>query len=62
MGGITTALGSVGKGFRISLAIPDRPILMVANTWSAISQLQISEIKYIRLGFKEYDFNLKISN
>ena len=34
----------------------------MANTWSAISWLQIDEIKKIQRGFQEYDFDFKISN
>ena len=31
----------------------------MANTWSAISQLQIDEIEKIQRVFQEYDFDLK---
>ena len=34
----------------------------MANTWNAISRLQIDEIEKIQQGFQEYDFELKISN
>ena len=34
----------------------------MANTWSAISRLQIDEIEKIQRDFEEYDFDFKISN
>ena len=34
----------------------------MANTWSAISRLQIDVIERIQRSFQEYDFNFKISN
>ena len=34
----------------------------MANTWRAISRLQIDEIEKIQRGFQEYDFDFKISN
>ena len=34
----------------------------MANTWSAISRLQMDDIERIQRGFKKYDFDFKISN
>ena len=34
----------------------------MANTWSAITRLQIDEIEKLQRGFEEYDFDLDIPN
>ena len=39
-----------------------RNIEEMANTWSAISRLQMDEIEKIQRRFQEYDFDFKISN
>ena len=58
----TEAKNLFSRTFCTSRAYDDYGYLKIkgmANTWSAISQLQIDEIEKIQRGFQEYDFDFK---